>query len=182
MSRQPCWPALPSGLHEIQFSCGSSTPSGDAPFPIWKSWKSSFVDVNNVDDVSPQVLADFFDGVEADAADYIFFEPQICPRKTFFQTTENMEPTSGVIRASRIPVDTYSVPSRHESITSQSAMQACAISLLSRNCPWSSLVVPRCTERSVHEHQNSGILQWAMNRSESLDRYSRPQKAFLNPR
>ena len=87
-------------------------------------------------------------------------------------------PRSGV-HASRIPVDTYSVPSRHESITSQSAMQACAISLLSRNCPWSSLVVPRCTERSVHEHQNSGILQWAMNRLEPLDHYRRPQNAGI---
>ena len=81
------------------------------------------------------------------------------------------------VRASRIPVDTYSVPSRHESIISQSAMRAGAILLLSRNCPWSSRVVPRCTERNVYEHQNSGILQWATNRLESLDR--RPQNAGI---
>ena len=40
------------------------------------------------------------------------------------------------VPASRIDIDTYSTPSRRESITSQSAMQACTISLLSRNCPW----------------------------------------------
>ena len=97
------------------------------------------------------------------------FATPVFRRASILWEVISARPRSGV-RASRNPVDTYSVPSRHESITSQSAMQACAISLLSRNCPLSSLVVPRCTERSV-------LLQWAMNRLGSLDHYGRPQSA-----
>ena len=59
------------------------------------------------------------------------------------------------VRVSCIPADTCGLSSRSESITSHSAMRACAISLLSRNVPVRSLTFPRVGESRMRRRQES---------------------------